>query len=144
VPPPLIYLAALIIGWWLNRRWPLPINFEPASTIIMLALVIIWATLTVSSIGLFRLRRTSMIPIRPASTLVISGPYKFTRNPMYVALAALTAAVAFFMRTWWPVILLVPALLLVQQFVIAPEERYLRRRFGEEYDRYAQQVRRWL
>jgi protein-S-isoprenylcysteine O-methyltransferase Ste14 len=144
VPPPLIYLAALLVGWWANRRWPLSIGFEGASTIVAVGLIIVWAALAASSIGLFRRSRTSMIPIRPASTLVTSGPYRFTRNPMYVGLAALTAAVALFMRTWWPILLLIPVLLTVQQFVILPEERYLRRRFGTAYESYAQRVRRWL
>jgi protein-S-isoprenylcysteine O-methyltransferase Ste14 len=63
---------------------------------------------------------------------------------MYVSLALLTLAFAFFLNTWWIVVLLVPALLIVQRFVIVPEEKYLRRRFGAEYDAYTRRVRRWL
>ena len=64
------------------------------------------------------------------NTLVIGGPLKFTRNPMYLGLALLTASAGLFLDTWWPILLLVPALAIVQRFVIAREERYLRRRFG--------------
>jgi protein-S-isoprenylcysteine O-methyltransferase Ste14 len=83
-------------------------------------------------------------PLRPASTLVSTGPYKFTRNPMYVSLALLTLAFAFFLNTWWIAVLLVPVLLIVQRFVIVPEEKYLRRRFGPDYEAYTHRVRRWL
>jgi protein-S-isoprenylcysteine O-methyltransferase Ste14 len=79
-----------------------------------------------------------------ASALVVSGPYRFTRNPMYVGLAVLTVAVALFLDTWWPVLLLVPVLFTIQRFVIAREEKYLQRRFGAEYTAYAQRVRRWV
>jgi protein-S-isoprenylcysteine O-methyltransferase Ste14 len=61
---------------------------------------------------------------------------------MYVALTRLTVGFALFLNTWWTVLLLVPALLAVRRFVIEPEERYLRRRFGAEYEEYTRQVRR--
>ena len=80
----------------------------------------------------------------PATTLVTSGPYALTRNPMYVSLALLTTAFALFLNTWWIVFLLIPVLLVVQRFVIVKEERYLRRRFGAEYEAYTRRVRRWL
>jgi protein-S-isoprenylcysteine O-methyltransferase Ste14 len=63
---------------------------------------------------------------------------------MYVGLALLTIAFALFLATWWPIILLLPALAVVQQFVILPEERYLQRRFGAEYEAYSRRGRRWL
>jgi protein-S-isoprenylcysteine O-methyltransferase Ste14 len=63
---------------------------------------------------------------------------------MYVSLALLTIACGLLLATWWPLVLLVPTLAIVQQFVILPEERYLRRRFGTEYEAYARRVRRWL
>jgi protein-S-isoprenylcysteine O-methyltransferase Ste14 len=107
-------------------------------------LVACWAGLAGSSIRLFRRKQTSMITFRPASALVSIGPYTFTRNPMYVSLALLTLAFALFLNTWWIVVLLVPALLAVQRFVIVHEEQYLRRRFGADYDAYTRRVRRWL
>lgn len=144
VPPPLFYAAAVIAGWLLDRRWPLPMGGGTGRTAVAWVLVVGWALLAASSIGLFRRKQTSMITIRPASTLVTSGPYAFTRNPMYVSLALLTTAFALFLNTWWTVVLLVPTLASVQQFVIVPEERYLRRRFGAAYGEYTRRVRRWL
>jgi protein-S-isoprenylcysteine O-methyltransferase Ste14 len=144
IPPPLLYAAAVIGGWLLNRRWPLPVGDGTSLVIGAWLLVAAWAVLAASAIGLFWRTHTSMIPVRPATALVISGPYKVTRNPMYVAFALLTLAFALFLNTWWPVLLLVPTLLAVQRFVIVREENYLRRRFGAEYDEYARRVRRWL
>jgi protein-S-isoprenylcysteine O-methyltransferase Ste14 len=140
---PLVYAGTVIAGWLLNRPWPLPIDGAwPTS----LGWVFVggWALLASSAIGLSRLKQTSMITLRPAGTLVTSGPYAFTRNPMYVSLALLTIAFALFLNTWWIVLLLVPTLLIVQQLVIVAEERYLRRRIGAEYEAYTRRVRRWL
>jgi protein-S-isoprenylcysteine O-methyltransferase Ste14 len=108
------------------------------------ALTLAFLALAVSSIGNFRRSHTSIVPVRPATALVITGPYRFTRNPMYVGLAALTSALALFMNTWWPIVLLAPVLLMVRVFVIGPEERYLHRRFGSDYVAYTHRVRRWL
>ena len=143
-PPPLLYALAILGGWLLHRARPLPIGNSPAMTTGAWLLVGCWALLAGTAIGTFRRRDTSMITFRPASALVIAGPYKFTRNPMYVSLALLTLAFALFLNTWWVVVLLVPALAAVQQIVIVPEEKYLRRRFGADYDTYTRQVRRWL
>src|SRR5918995_6025167 len=140
-PPPLFYAGAVIAGWLLDRPWPLPIG-GAWRTVLGWVFVAAWAVLAASAIGLFRRKQTSMITFRPAGTLVTSGPYGFTRNPMYVSLAVLTIAFALFLNTWWTVLLLVPTLLIVQQLVIVPEERYLQRRFGGEYEAYTRRVRR--
>lgn len=76
--------------------------------------------------------------------MTVNGPYRMTRNPMYVGFALLTVAFALFLNTWWPMLLLGPTLLAVQRFVIVPEENYLRRRFGAEYGEYTHRVRRWV
>jgi len=144
VPPPIFYALAVLVGYLLNRRWPLPIGGGASVQALAWLLVGVWLVLGGSGIGAFRRSRTSMVPIRPATTLVIAGPYRFTRNPMYVALAALTIALGLFVNSWWPIVLLVPVLLVVRAFVIAPEERYLERRFGADYLAYTQRVRRWL
>ena len=143
-PPPVAYALAVVGGYLLNRRWPLPVGESGLVSGLAWVLTAVWLALTVSSIGNFRRSRTSIVPIRPASALVIAGPYRFTRNPMYVGLAALTAALGLFMNSWWPIVLLLPVLVVVRVFVIAPEERYLERRFGADYVRYTQRVRRWL
>jgi protein-S-isoprenylcysteine O-methyltransferase Ste14 len=143
-PPPLWYALAVLVGVLLDRRWPLPIAAGPLTTIAGALFVVGWIAIAFSSISRFRRSKTSIVPIRPAEALVLSGPYRYTRNPMYVSLALLTIACGLFLATWWPLVLLVPTLAIVQQFVILPEERYLRRHFGVEYEVYTRRVRRWL
>ena len=143
-PPPFLYALAVIGGYLLNRRWPLPVGDDVVIKVLAWVLTFASLALAVSSIGNFRRSRTSIVPVRPATALVIAGPYRFTRNPMYVGMAALTVALALFLDTWWVMVLLVPVLLVVRLFVIAPEERYLRRRFGADYVAYMRRVRRWL
>lgn len=143
-PPPFVYAAAVVGGLLMNRRWPIAIGGGMLRDAIGCVLVALWLALTFGSIGLFWRRHTSIIPNRPASTLVAAGPYRFTRNPMYVGLALLTAALGILLDTWWPIILLVPALVFIRVAVIAREEEYLRRRFGAEYEAYLRQVRRWI
>jgi protein-S-isoprenylcysteine O-methyltransferase Ste14 len=144
LPPPLWYGLAVLIGVLLERRWPLPIPASPGTSIAGVFFVVGWMALAWVSIGRFRRSATSIVPIRPAGALVLSGPYRYTRNPMYVSLALLTIGCGLLLATWWPIVLLVPTLLIVRQFVIKPEERYLQRRFGSEYEAYTRRVRRWL
>jgi protein-S-isoprenylcysteine O-methyltransferase Ste14 len=144
VPPPALYAIAVLGGYLLNRRWPLPVGDGIGVAAIAWVLTLVWVALTISSIGNFRRSGTSIVPIRPATALVTSGVYRFTRNPMYVGLAALTAALALFMNSWWPILLLLPVLVVVRVFVIALEERYLERRFGAAYVDYMRRVRRWF
>ncbi len=78
------------------------------------------------------------------TAIITGGPYAYTRNPLYVALALFHGAVAIAAGNVWALLLLAPALLVVRYFVIAREERYLEAKFGEEYLRYKARVRRWL
>lgn len=143
-PPPLVYAAAVVGGYLVNRVWRAPIGSGPWLNIVAAILVAAWAGLMFASFGLFRRGSTSIIPNRPANALVITGPYRFTRNPMYVSLALLTIALALVLNTWWPIVLLAPALVIIRVTVIAREESYLRRRFGADYEAYTRRVRRWI
>lgn len=143
-PPPFIHAAAVIGGLLLNRRWPLPIDAGITGEVAAALLVVLGAGLTAGSFRLFWRRRTSIIPNRPANALVITGPNRFTRNPMYLGLSLLVLALGLFLNTWWVIALLAPAIAVLQVVVIAREERYLRRRFGADYEAYARRVRRWI
>ena len=143
-PPPLLYALAVVGGVLLNREWPLPVGHGSLVTAIATILCVGSVALAVTSLGRFRRAGTTPIPRRPATALVISGPYRFTRNPMYVSMAGLTVGLGLFLNTWWPMLGLVPVLMIVRFAVIAREERYLRRRFGDDYETYTRKVRRWL
>jgi protein-S-isoprenylcysteine O-methyltransferase Ste14 len=144
IPPPLFYAAAVVGGWLLDRWWSLPVGVDSVRPVFASLLLGGFLLLMGSAITSFRRRRTSVLPFRPATTLVIAGPYRYTRNPMYLGAALLVLALGFWLNTWWPILLLIPTLVIIQRYVIGREEGYMRRRFGAEYDAYTRQVRRWI
>jgi protein-S-isoprenylcysteine O-methyltransferase Ste14 len=97
-----------------------------------------WAVLT------FRRLQTPVIPIRPARTLSVVGPYTMTRNPMYLSFALIYLGVTFVTNAFWPLLFLPEALVLTYLFAIKREERYLAREFGDAYAEYCARVRRWI
>jgi protein-S-isoprenylcysteine O-methyltransferase Ste14 len=92
----------------------------------------------------FRRAGTPVTPWRETRHLVLSGPYRFSRNPDYVGQALIVGGLGLLLRVAWVILALAPALLLVRYGVIAREERYLERRFGEEYRQFRGRIRRWL
>jgi protein-S-isoprenylcysteine O-methyltransferase Ste14 len=142
-PPPLIYAAVFAVGYALDRSYPVSLRPDASG---WLGWAIFVAGLGVLAlIGAYLNRAgTPVNPYRPSTTLVTAGPYRYSRNPMYIALTLAYLGAAVVVNTVWPVMLL-PGLLLVMQWgVISREERYLERRFGDEYRRYQARVRRWL
>jgi protein-S-isoprenylcysteine O-methyltransferase Ste14 len=87
---------------------------------------------------------TNVNPYRPSTAIVDSGPYRFTRNPLYVALTLMYVGLTLAFDTWWGFILLVPVLIIMHLGVIRREERYLEGKFGESYRGYRARVRRYL
>lgn len=145
-PPPFVYALGILAGWLLDRRWRWAITNHPAlwRPVVAVLLILVWFALFISAVTRFRRAGTSIIPNKPVSAFVVSGPYRFTRNPMYVSLAALYLGVALILNSWWPVPLLPFVLFGIERLVIAREERYLRERFPVEYPAYCSRVRRWL
>lgn len=143
-PPPLIYAGALVAGLVLNAFLPSPrIPAEVAWPLGVLP-VAGGALLGGSFIAAFVRARTPVDVRRPTTALVTSGPYRITRNPGYLGLALVYVGIATLARTPWAYVTLIPALVVMDRLVIVREERYLERRFGEDYLRYKAQTRRWL
>jgi len=144
-PPPLIFLVFILLGlgidYYLLPLWSVPA--WPATSIagilLVLSLLLVgWAFAT------FRRAGTPVDPYRPATTVVRKGPFRFTRNPMYVALTMLHIATGLWLGSLWVLLMLVPAHLVLHHGVILREEAYLEKKFGHEYRRYRDQVGRWL
>jgi protein-S-isoprenylcysteine O-methyltransferase Ste14 len=142
--PPHIYLAAILLGAVLHWIVPFPIQV-PALARWVAGLVIAacigfatWARITFTRAG------TNVNPRQPSLLLVESGPFRVTRNPMYVAMAVALFALAFATRVAWYLVLVPPVLALMHWGVVLREERYLSHKFGAPYDEYRQRVRRYL
>lgn len=146
-PPPLVFVAALALGFLIHRFVPVPI-VPPANRIVVnrvgWALVVASAVISLPALIAFRRARTSIIPHRPATAVVDTGPYRWTRNPMYLGLTVLSAGVACVFNALWPLLLVPVAVLVTDRYTIAREERYLERAFGDAYRAYCRRVRRWV
>lgn len=144
VPPPLFYLAGFGIGIALELAFPIdrpPLAITVIGAVIGVAL---WLALDGVAMLSFRRAGTSMVPMNPTTALVTSGPYRFTRNPMYVGMAFLYAALALALGVIWALIALPLVLIAVDRLVVAREEPYLEAKFGDAYRDYKRRVRRWL
>ncbi len=143
-PPPLLFATGLAAGWMIGL--PLPTTVLPTDTAHLIGGVILGcgALLAASALHLFFSAKTSIRPDRPANMLVIRGPYRFTRNPMYLSMALLYLGFAALWQLAWALLLLPVVLFLIERQVIVREEEYLARRFGSVYEKYKAQVRRWI
>ena len=146
VHPPVLFPALLLVGLLLEEfvplsvgEWPEWLRFGVGGGAVVAAVALAgWAMLTFQRAG------TSIPTFRPALGLVVGGPYRFTRNPMYVGLVLLLAGLGFVLASAWVLLLAPVFVVLLDRLVIAREEAYLAARFGEPYRRYRAGVRRWI
>ncbi len=146
-PPPLVFLAGFGAAWLLDRRLSFEIDgagASPAQIAIGGVLIAGGAALAAWALQWFVRARTSIRPDRAARTFVTDGPYRFTRNPMYVGMTLAYLGVAILTNLAWPVVLLPVVLITMSVAVIRREERHLHETFGGQFDAYCQRVHRWL
>jgi protein-S-isoprenylcysteine O-methyltransferase Ste14 len=142
-PPPVIYLAFLGLGFALEgllagAELPAWLRWVGA------ALILAGVALVISFELAFQRVETAANPYKPSTALATSGPYRFSRNPAYLGMAITYVGIAFAADAPWTLVMLLPALAVIQVGVIAREERYLERLFGEEYLSYKRTTRRWI
>ena len=143
-PPPLLYAGALLAALGLNALSPMPIlNGRLPLLLGCIALVAGLALLIPGRNALVN-AGTNLNPARPTTAIVTSGPYRFTRNPLYVGLTLLYSALTLAFNTWWGFVLLIPVLIVIHLGVVRREERYLEQKFGESYRKYKSSVRRYF
>jgi protein-S-isoprenylcysteine O-methyltransferase Ste14 len=144
LPPPLLLLAALIVGLALGYLWPLPFASASLRYPVAAVLAVAGAALAGTAMLGFRRAGTPVEPWRTTTALVVEGPYRFSRNPIYAGGALVYVALALVLDEAWLLIALVPSLVALHYGVILREERYLETKFGDDYRRYKTQVKRWL
>lgn len=146
VPPPLVYLGGVVVGALLHA-YLTPFSLGLSSTlraIMATALILLSLGLMAAAIGMFRSIGQDPKPWKSTPSILSTGIYRFTRNPMYVGMAAVQAGIGVALANGWIVILVVPVLVIVYWTAIRHEEAYLETKFGSTYTDYKSSVRRWL
>jgi protein-S-isoprenylcysteine O-methyltransferase Ste14 len=142
--PPLIYLGSIVLGLLLH--WVLPVGLAPRvlGRLVGGATTLGAVALLIASVRTFRAAGTPVPGNRPTTTIVRNGPYRFSRNPIYLAFSLLQMGIALWVSSLWVVVTLAGAVALMSLVVIPREERYLEARFPSEYLPYRESVRRWI
>jgi len=142
--PPLVVLAALLLGAVLTVVWPLPFFLRILGPPVGGLLIAIAAALFSYSVRQFWVAGTPVPGNKPTTVIVRTGPYRFSRNPIYLAFFLLHLGLAIWVNSLWLIATLIPTVALMTVVVVPREERYLTGRFGVEYSDYKASVRRWL
>jgi protein-S-isoprenylcysteine O-methyltransferase Ste14 len=144
VLPPLLYVAGLAVAFAINLLIPLPIHLGLIGRAAGITLVLAAFVLAASARRTMATAGTNVHPREPSLALVTDGPFRFSRNPMYVAITLGFVGMGLAMSTWWVFILLVPIVATMHWGVVRREERYLEAKFGEPYREFRRRVRRYL
>ena len=143
-PPPLIFFGGLLIGALIN--WFFPAAFVPKSLAFVAGITLAIAGLAIIVTAIVQMRRaeTNVEPWKPTTAILDSGLYAFSRNPIYLGMVLIYSGVTFLFNSIWFLPILPIVLLVIYHGVILREEKYLERKFGEEYLNYKNRVRRWI
>lgn len=146
IPPPLLYVVTFFAAVLIQRLLPLNIPFfhSTISKLIGSVIILLSLVLTFPALRQFFKTKNTLVTIKPANSLQTTGIYSVSRNPMYVSLLLIYSGLSFIIGNGWNFVLLPFLILLVQEYVIKREEKYLDRRFGQQYADYKTRVRRWF
>jgi protein-S-isoprenylcysteine O-methyltransferase Ste14 len=144
VLPPLLYGTAFVMGLLLHLVLPLHVLPTTLARGIAVACVLVALPLALMTLRALSRAYTPVDPMKPTTALVTEGPFRYSRNPIYLALTLLYLGVAFLVNALWILLLVALVLVVIRYGVIAREEAYLARKFGDAYRQYTTQVRRWL
>ena len=144
ITPPLLFVFPIIAS--LALEWFFPTSFAQGSIRWTIGALMFLAGIAMAVSGFVTQKRagTDPIPFNPSTRIVVHGLYRFTRNPMYLGLALCTLALVILVDSTWMLLAVPIGLVLIDRIVVVREERYLERKFGEEYLNYKRRVRRWI
>lgn len=142
--PPLLFGGTLVLGLILHWIWPVALLPPLGARLLGIVLLALSGLLARSAEAAMKRAGTNVRPDQPTLAIVTDGPFRYTRNPLYLAASGLYVAVTLLVNTLWPLPLLPPMLVVLEWGVIRREERYLEAKFGEAYRVYRARVRRWL
>jgi len=142
--PPLVYASSMAIGSLLHLAWPMQIAPRALEAPLGAGVILAAIALFIAAVRTMNAAGTPVPGNRPTTAIVRGGPYRFTRNPIYIAFTLLQLGIAIWVNSLALLILLVPAFAIMALVVVPREERYLEARFPAEYPPYKASVRRWL
>ena len=144
VRPPFVYLGSIVLGLVIHYAWPARLVPPSVSTPAGALLTLLAVGLFVAAVRTFRAAGTPVPGDQPTTAIVRTGPYRFSRNPIYLAFSLFQLGLSVWVNSLGLLITLIPAVSLMAFVVIPREERYLEARFPSEYSSYRAAVRRWL
>ena len=144
IAPPLLFVLPIVVS--LALEWFAPTTFAQGAFRWIPGAMIFAAGIALTVGGFITQKRagTDPIPFNPTTRIVAHGLYRFTRNPMYLGFALATFGLAILVDSTWMLLAVPIGLVLIDRLVIAREEHYLERKFGEDYVSYKRSVRRWI
>ena len=144
IPPPVLSLIYIFVAFLFNWLLPLPLVFPKVLEWVGYILILVGLGLPFSAAGRIMQAHTTLDPHGSVTKIVTSGPYRFSRNPIYLGFVCLLIGLSFAFRTYWGAVLSPLLMLSLYQLVIKHEEAYLEKKFGDMYTSYKSRVRRWL
>jgi protein-S-isoprenylcysteine O-methyltransferase Ste14 len=144
IAPPLLFVLPILAG--LALEWFVPTSFVHGAVRWTSGALLVVAGVALNVVGFVTQKRagTDPVPFNPSTRIVSHGLYRFTRNPMYIGFALWTLGIAILCNSIWGLLAAPIGLILVDRLVVVREERYLERKFGDEYLSYKRRVRRWI
>ena len=144
IAPPLLFALPILAS--IPLEWLFPTSFAQGSVRWISGTLFLTFGLALTISGFITQRRagTDPIPFNPTTRIVVHGLYRFTRNPMYIGFALVTLGLATLADSEWMLLVIPIGLVLTDRLVVAREERYLERKFGDDYLAYKARVRRWI
>lgn len=143
--PPLALGVPLVCGWALTVTVGDPVTMaRPVPQLIGAALILMFAMWNGWTLSVMAANRTAILPGGPTNSVLRSGPFRVSRNPLYLGLIALDAGLALLTPSVWALLFVPLGIAALRWGAIGPEERYLAEKFGADYEAYRTSVRRWL
>jgi len=142
--PPVLFIGTLLLGLLLHYFWRIHVAQGPGVRVVGVTLAVASIALAVWGSKTMRRAGTNVMPTKPALTIVTDGPFRFSRNPLYLANVIFYTGLSLAFNAVWPLVLLAPMLFVVHWGIIRREERYLESKFGDTYRAYKARVRRWF
>ncbi|MEH6575821.1 MAG: isoprenylcysteine carboxylmethyltransferase family protein [Amphritea sp.] len=143
-PPPLVFLVIIIVMYGVEYVLPIGLGASAVLKYVGILVVVLGVLVVFLASRYFKHAETNIEPWKPTTKIISSGIYGYSRNPIYLAFCLVQIGIALFLNSFWILISFMVSASLVYHIAIKKEERYLEKKFGEDYIRYKNKVRRWL